>query len=739
MKARILIFICLLNSITLFAQEKMYIHKSDKMTLGALITETDSIYFSEDQTTAYFRIGDALAQYPITQIDSISFGEDSHTIHILYNGSEVTVLNPLAFEGVSVSVDGADVTVHVTSDFQDVAFSLTGATIDGMFKLYSDQPSTVVFDGVNIANADGPGVNIQSDRETTVQLTAGMYNNLTDGLIYADPPVGEDQDGAFFSEARLVFTGTGSLTINGQGSGKHGLSSDDAIEVNGGTITVTGAAKDGIHANEGLLIKGGTIDVTASGDGIDGDEAGIEISGGSVTTTNHSDDVKGITCDSELLISGGAINITVTGDQSKGIKSKSPITLSGGSLTVHNSGDAVLEASGSGYDPSYCTAIKSDENIYISGAEITIVASGKAGKGISSDADIIMTAGNVHVTSTGNGATYVNPSGEADAYVSTCLSSDGDIMISGGSVTTSSSGSAGKGFSSDGRLTIETTGSDPLIQVTTTGSRILVSGSGPNAKYAEAKAIKSDSAIMIDHVNITISSADDGIKSETSIEINEATIHITNSVEGLEAPFITINSGEIHITSSDDCINSTFGYDGEWDDGSLLTVNGGYIVVNTTGGDGLDANGDILFTGGTVIVHGPPSQPEVGMDYNGTCNMNGGFLVISGTNSFMTQAPSNSSTQYCLKVMSGQMLSSSTLFHIQDASANNILTFQPLRNYYSIIFSSSDLQNGSSYSIYTGGTCTGTNNNGLYTGGTYSGGIFRKTFTISNKITNVNF
>ena len=110
------------------------------------------------------------------------------------------------------------------------------------------------------------------------------------------------------------------------------------------------------------------------------------------------------------------------------MKSKSPITLSGGTITIHNSGDAVLEASGSGYDPSYCTAIKSDEDINISGAGITIVCPGLAGKGISSDANIIMTAGSVNVTSTGNGATYTNTSGVKDAYVSTCFSTDGNLV-----------------------------------------------------------------------------------------------------------------------------------------------------------------------------------------------------------------------------------------------------------------------------------------------------------------------
>lgn len=740
MKTRILFIICLVSSISLSAQDKMYIHKSDKITLGVLLSGTDSIYFSGDGTLVYFRLGDTVAQYPITGIDSITFGDNSNTILVTYYDSWVSVINPLAFEGVSVTVEGSDVTVNSVTETQDINFKLTGATNDGMFKIYAAAQYNLILNGVDLTNLDGPAVNVQSKKQTSVILEEGTVNTLTDGLNYLESPLEEDQKGAFFSEGKLVFSGAGSLIINGNGSEQHGLCSDKTIEVTGGNIMVTKATKDGIHAKDGLLISDGTINVIASGDGIDGDEGDLEISGGSITTNNIEDDVKGISCDGDLVISGGMVNITVTGDQSKGIKGDLSITLSGGSVTINTSGDAVLESSGSGYDPSYCTAIKSDEDINITGAEITITCSGIAGKGISSDANINMTGGSIQVTSTGNGATYTNSSGVLDAYVSTCFSTDGNLNIVGGSVTTSSSGSGGKGFSSDGSLNIGSAVSSPTIRVTTTGTKIYISGWGEDAQYAEAKAIKSDSAILISKGNITISSADDGIKSEASIEINDATISITKSIEGLEAPFITVNSGNLHINASDDCINTTFGNGGEQDDGSLLTINGGYIAVNTTGGDGIDANGDILFTGGTTIVHGPPSAPEVGMDYNGTCNMNGGLLVISGPNSSnMIQAPSNTSDQYCLKAISNQSLSSSTLFHLQDASGNNILTFQPSRKYNHIVFSSSGLQNGANYSIYTGGTCTGTTNDGLYTGGTYSGGTLKKTFTISSKITSVNF
>ena len=65
----------------------------------------------------------------------------------------------------------------------------------------------------------------------------------------------------------------------------------------------------------------------------------------------------------------------------------------------------------------------------------------------------------------------------------------------------------------------------------------------------------------------------------------------------------------------------------EANDGSFLTINGGYIVINSSNGDGLDSNGNVTMTGGTVIVHGPQSQPEVCFDVNGDFKVSGGFLI----------------------------------------------------------------------------------------------------------------
>lgn len=739
MKKHIFLFGFLMSVFCLNAQEKMYLHLAGKTTLGAPVTSTDSVYFSNDGTTAFFKILGTEYSFPVSEIDSITFGADSQTIDVIFEEETVRIINPLAFEGVAVNAVGAKVTVNATTSVQDINFRLSGSTSDGMFKTYTAKRYNLILDGVSITNPEGPPLNLQSKKKTTIFLADGTTNTLTDGSQYAPAPNGEDQKATLFSEAKLIFKGSGSLIVNGLGNAQHGIRSDDEIEIEDGTITVSSAVLDGIHGKDGFFMKGGTVQITATGDGIDADGGIMEISGGNISMQLASAGVKGLSADSTIMISGGTINITMNGNQSKGIKGDQDILLSGGQITIHTTGDAVLEPSGSGFDPSYCTAIKAEGNVNLSGTELTITSSGKAGKGISADADIVMTGGTVNVTSTGIGAVYTNPSGQADAYVATCLTADNDIKLLGGQLTTSSSGKAGKGVSADRHILIGTAETSPTIQITTTGARLLVSGSGSNANYAEAKAMKADVDVIIENGNITISSSDDGIKAENSITINNCVLDILNSVEGVEAPFITFNGGNIHIKSSDDCINATFGFGGEGNDGSLATFNDGYIVVNTTGGDGIDSNGNVLITGGTIIVHGPPYSPEVGLDYNGTCNVNGGFLVISGTNSFMTQAPSNTSAQYSLKITFYQQLSSSTLFHIQNAAGEDMLTFQPKRNYYSIVFSSDMVVPGTGYAIYTGGSHSGTVTDGLYSGGTYSGGTLRKTFNVSAKVTNVSF
>ncbi len=193
------------------------------------------------------------------------------------------------------------------------------------------------------------------------------------------------------------------------------------------------------------------------------------------------------------------------------------------------------------------------------------------------------------------------------------------------------------------------------------------------------------------------------------------------------------------MMASNDGFNATKGTKTEANDGSSINIDGGSIAVNCTKGDGLDSNGDITINSGTVIVHGPQSQPEVGFDVNGTFRINGGFFVATGPNSGnMIEVPATSSTQFSVRITFQSGLLPSSLFHIEDSGGKNIITFKPARSIYYIVVSTPAFISGSSYSIYTGGTTTGINANGIYNDGVYSGGTLRKTFTVSGKVTGIS-
>jgi hypothetical protein len=101
----------------------------------------------------------------------------------------------------------------------------------------------------------------------------------------------------------------------------------------------------------------------------------------------------------------------------------------------------------------------------------------------------------------------------------------------------------------------------------------------------------------------------------------------------------------------------------------------------------------------------------------------------------MAQAPSTDSTQYSVLYNFNSMQTAGTLLHIQSQSGQEVLTFMPTKEYQSVMLSSSALQNGETYVVYTGGNATGTATDGLYEGGVYSPGTQIASFTISSMVT----
>lgn len=387
--------------------------------------------------------------------------------------------------------------------------------------------------------------------------------------------------------------------------------------------------------------------------------------------------------------------LTVTGKYKDGISGKDGLVIKSGNINVTAADDA----------------IRGKDYLHIYDAKITAVSSGD---GLLSDNETSASVGIVRIE---NGTFNITAGGDGISAASSLTTLNGNFRITsgGGSSKTVSSTLSAKALKAAGAVTL----------------------AGTFDLSAAEDAIHADTDVTINSGSFIISAADDGIHATANIIINSGDVSITKSEEGIEAKFITYNSGNIKVISNDDCSNSTNGMRTEANDGSHTYINGGTLILSGANGDPLDSNGSITMKGGTVIIHGPKQQPEVPIDYNGTFNLNSGFLIAAGIASNMTQAPSSSSAQKSVSLFFNSTLTAGTLCNIQDDSGNTLATFKPERNYSAIIFSSAEITSGKTLKIYTGGTATGIASNGLYTDGTYSGGNLRKSISISSTITSV--
>jgi hypothetical protein len=429
-------------------------------------------------------------------------------VDIRYSAAGVSVSNPFESQGVRVTVRGSDVVVRSNFSNSGLRFRLSGVTANGSFQLFGLHSYGLEFNGLDLTNPDGPAINIQSKKATYVSVLPGTVNVLRDGLLY-DPVVGADslkQSAAFFSRGQLVFSGTGTLTIQASGLQQHALSSDDYIQVDSVTLNVASSAKDGINCNDGYIQKGGTVSVQCNGDGIDAGTAFVAISGGHLGVRCDSLGADAITCDSLVTVTGGTLSLLLFGDQSKGIKGGQGVHLMGGSIAVEAAGGPVFSPYLNGMDPSYCSAIKSDGDVVLNGASVIIVHSGIAGRGISAGRDFIMNSGSLDVATSGNGALYLNELGLTDACAAAGVSTGRFATLLGGTFKGRSTGAGGKCLSADSTVTIGDALGGPEVVLESTGAAI----KNGSTSLTEAKVLKSDFNVYVQNGKIALNAAGSG-------------------------------------------------------------------------------------------------------------------------------------------------------------------------------------------------------------------------------------
>lgn len=750
-RATVAAFLALTSPMMAWAQDVVQIHRHDGVTLLTDITSTDSIDFSDDRLTARFHLKDTKGEVSVADIDSITFGPAASEVSVAYTATGVKAVNPYAFRGLDLSITTDRKVVANAQLDQEITYRLSGQGT-GTFKLYSTHKQILLLDGISLTATDGPAINIQSKKKTTVQLADGQSNALTDAATYADAGE-EDQKGTLFSEGQLVFEGNGSLDVTGLC--KHAICSDDYVRIKQGHITVKAAANDGIHAKDYFQMDNGELTVSGTtGDCVDAGEGTLSIGGGTLLLTAATADTKALKCDSALSVTGGQLTVNLTADQTKGLKSGGRMLLSGGTLQVNASGNAVV-ADG---DVSYCAAIKCDSTPTIDGADIRISHSGKGGKGISTDGDTRIISGNIQMELTGDGDTYTDASNSSDTYCATGIKTDGNLLAEGGTLVIKATGKGGKCISTDGTTTLGTETAGPSITATTTGSKISSSSGGwggGGGWWAPAAGSATTDATTRATGPVSWGGGPGGgpgggggqpgggpgqqggggnpkaIRGEGTVTVNNGTYVISTAQDGGEGieskQTLTINGGTLECNTYDDCLNAS----------KAIVINGGQIYCYASGNDGIDSNGTLTINGGLIVSSGT-SAPEEGFDCDdNTFAINGGTLVGFGGG---TSTPTASASSQCSVVWSRATASDGLVYTVCDASGNQVMSFTVPRAYGSatILFSTPALKQSAAYTIRTGGTLSGgTAFHGLTTGATYSGGTTSKSFTASSKVTSL--
>ena len=164
-----------------------------------------------------------------------------------------------------------------------------------------------------------------------------------------------------------------------------------------------------------------------------------------------------------------------------------------------------------------------------------------------------------------------------------------------------------------------------------------------------------------------------------------------------------------------------FGGPAEGDNGDrFLELSGGTYVIDTTS-DGVDVNGSMVMSGGTLVVSGTEDARNGALDVDDTFTVSGGTLAANGM-ATMAVAPGEDSTQATLALTFGGTVPAGTVLTIADGAGTQIASFTTPKASNSYIYSSDALEAGADYTISVGGEVTGSATGWLVLDGTASEG-----------------
>ena len=542
--------------------------------------------------------------------------------------------------------------------------------------------------------------------------------SFTDSAVTADGAYSgyeiEGTDVSITAAGTYVFSGDcddGSITV------KKGVTGVTLV-LNGLTLTNADSAAITLNktAEASLIAAVGTTNTVADTEGSSDENAAVKVKSGA-----------------SLSLSGTG-TLTACGNAKNGIKGASDAVITVDELTLN------IKAADDG--------LSCDDELTIKGGRVNITAGGDAVKA-SPDTD---DAENPDTTSLGNvtisGGTITLEAAEDG------IQADGDLTISGGTFA----------VTANGGHTTALTDDSASCKGLKAGKTLTVSGGTFTVDSADDALHAND--VTVSGGTLTLASGDDAVHADNDLVVgvqgssstSNPKIDITASYEGLEGTTVSVYSGDIDVVASDDGVNAANSDLGERSDKYAINIAGGDLYIDA-GSDGLDSNNNITMTGGKVEVYGADAMMDAAIDYDGTFTLSGGTLFgagmepSAGTQAYIAvgetspsgggmgggphgqgggqgmtppgDANGTNSTTRPTKPSGGNMnggqqggapanresalgIKKGSVITVQDASGKTLYTATALGSMSSVIFSSSDIKEGETYTVLVDGASVGT-------------------------------
>ena len=537
-------------------------------------------------------------------------------------------------------------------------------------------------------------------------LTVLFMNGEALGITkIVDEDAEQNSDSAYFTtndqNGSWDTTGAAAITLTGDGASISGngayVYDGNVVIAEAGRYVLSGSLEDGsiivdAHDSSKVWILLDGVEINCSDDAcIQVDQAdkvfltlaeGSEntlISGSAYSDTALSDGTDGAIFAHDDLTINGSGSLTVTAQYSHGISANDDLVITGGTITISAADDAIHVNDSIRIKDAAITVTAGDDGLlttnevengylYIESGTLDITASGD---GIHTTGDVTVAGGETNISAGDDG-----------------IHSDASVFVQSGTILISDC------YEGIEALIIDVSGGDVSINCEDDGFNANGGSSDMFGGGGQMGGGQNDGTFG--HGGMHGSGTDEGTTGEMPTPPDRSGESMSGGMPTGQETETASGSGQSSADTED---VETY-----------ISISGGNIrIVNEVGqdADGLDSNGDIKISGGTIYISLLGTGSNCAVDYasesGGVAEITGGTIIACGASS-MAESFDSTSTQASILYNTSSVVEAGTTLTVTDADGSVLLSWEVPCSFSSALISCPEMKVGGTYTVSAGGT-----------------------------------